>query len=531
MPTLNVLTTGMNIYAAFQMVEEIENATIDPSAVGVQYNLGPTRILAEGSSLSVVGPTPATKTISGGTVNTFTLSEFVTGSGYVNYFRMTDLGINGDTLTDAILADRTGGANQAAIENLFTGLDWTINGSAGDDIILVQAGNSDDGVSLELTGNNTWNLDLFNDRVRGGTGVDTMFGNAGQDRLDGNKGNDCLFGGIDYDTLTGGDGNDSLSAGANGALMYGGIGNDTLRGSTDLAAATAFGGDGNDVIYGGNGASTLNGDANDDLVKGNGGNDTIDGGDGMDLLAGGIGNDSVSGGAGIDKLWGDDNDDNLWGEDGADSIYGGWGQDSISGGKGVDLIKGDGGVDTIYGGEDGDSIYGGGDGDNVSGGIGSDFIWGDGGNDSLYGDIGMDNLWGGDGADRLFGGSDADALSGGAANDVLQGGDGWDALRGGTGIDTMTGGWGDDTFIFTALNEMGNATRDIITDFTSGEDVVDLSALDLTWRGTLGFTGANQARWWAGGSCIVIETTGDGIVDYRIRLDGVTTLASGDVLV
>ena len=46
-----------------------------------------------------------------------------------------------------------------------------------------------------------------------------------------------------------------------------------------------------------------------------------------------------------------------------------------------------------------------------------------------------------------------------------------DTLQGGTSDDTMTGGTGADTFVFAA-----NHGADTITDFTDGDDTIDLSA-------------------------------------------------------
>ena len=51
-----------------------------------------------------------------------------------------------------------------------------------------------------------------------------------------------------------------------------------------------------------------------------------------------------------------------------------------------------------------------------------------------------------------------------------------DTLQGGTSDDTMTGGTGADTFVFAA-----NHGADTITDFTDGDDTIDLSAFsDIT---------------------------------------------------
>ena len=72
----------------------------------------------------------------------------------------------------------------------------------------------------------------------------------------------------------------------------------------------------------------------------------------------------------------------------------------------------------------------------------------------------------------------ADELYGGAGNDSLVGGGGDDVLDGGTGKDTMTGGAGIDVFVLRA-GDGGSAIEDtdIITDFTDGTDVLELTGL------------------------------------------------------
>ena len=77
------------------------------------------------------------------------------------------------------------------------------------------------------------------------------------------------------------------------------------------------------------------------------------------------------------------------------------------------------------------------------------------------------------GRDTLDGNSGNDRLIGGEGRDTLGGGEGDDWLSGGTGTDTLTGGAGADTFVYFA----GHGS-DTITDFTDGEDVIDLSLLD-----------------------------------------------------
>ena len=126
-----------------------------------------------------------------------------------------------------------------------------------------------------------------------------------------------------------------------------------------------------------------------------------------------------------------------------------------------------------------DTIHGGSGIDEIHAGAGNDTVFGDSGNDILFGNDGNDTLYGGSGDDILIGdGFTSDAQTG---NDTLYGGTGNDKLVGGLGQDTLTGGAGNDQFCF--INGLGNLNEskvghaDIITDFSHGEDVIDLSNL------------------------------------------------------
>ncbi|HEX5181806.1 MAG TPA: M10 family metallopeptidase C-terminal domain-containing protein [Allosphingosinicella sp.] len=65
-------------------------------------------------------------------------------------------------------------------------------------------------------------------------------------------------------------------------------------------------------------------------------------------------------------------------------------------------------------------------------------------------------------------------LFGGAGDDHLIGGHGADMISGGAGADILTGGGGADTFFYLSPAESTGAHYDTITDFTFGEDVIDL---------------------------------------------------------
>jgi len=185
-------------------------------------------------------------------------------------------GVGADTLLGSSRADLlTGGAGGDTLlgrdgaDTLVGGAgdDW-IDGGAGDDVLvggtgtnILIGGAGTDIVAYEFA---TWDLwidmragvvseggawwidlgalswDVYDatiEGVRGGTGNDSIFGNASANWLEGADGNDSLVGGLGDDTLIGGAGSDWLVAGD---------GNDRL-----------IGGEGVDVLFGGTGADTF----------------------------------------------------------------------------------------------------------------------------------------------------------------------------------------------------------------------------------------------------------------------------------
>lgn len=91
---------------------------------------------------------------------------------------------------------------------------------------------------------------------------------------------------------------------------------------------------------------------------------------------------------------------------------------------------------------------------------------------------GNDTVLGRESADRLIGGWGDDVLNGAQGADVLIGNAGTDTLIGGKGQDVLIGGAAADVFVFT-FDDYGD--KDRIRDFQQGLDVVDLSALGLTF--------------------------------------------------
>jgi Ca2+-binding RTX toxin-like protein len=273
--------------------------------------------------------------------------------------------------------------------------------------------------------------------------------------------------------------------------------NDTLIGDQRNEAITGFAGD--DLIQSNDG---------DDLIFGNTGNDAIDGGNGGDAISGGRDNDQIFGRAGFDGLFGNKGNDAIEGGDDDDLIFGGQDDDTLDGGEGDDQVSGDLGNDIVRGGN-GDDLLIGGDGDDLLeagagddfslAGLGNDQLTGAEGFDSLLGGAGDDVVAGGAGEDLVFGNTGRDTVDGGAGNDLVHGGQDDDYLIGSLGDDTLVGDLGNDTLVGGAGADvfrlrLGDA-RDIIADFTIGEDAIELTGFDGITEGgeTLGLTFADLA--------------------------------------
>ena len=179
--------------------------------------------------------------------------------------------------------------------------------------------------------------------------------------------------------------------------------------------------------------------------------------------------------------------------------------------------------------------------DRINGSALADLIYGRDGNDVLNGNRGFDRIWGENGNDVLNGGAGNDSLAGGAGNDLLRGGPGADrmlggpgndVLVGGTGGDVMQGGMGRDTFRFFGAMDSPRRAPDLITDFRTGEDLLDLRAMNLTYAGSGGHQGQRSLRWEHVGqqTHLLIDVNGDRQADMLIRLDGRLSLDGDDFL-
>jgi Ca2+-binding RTX toxin-like protein len=287
----------------------------------------------------------------------------------------------------------------------------------------------------------------------------------------------------------------------------------------------AASGSGNDTLIGNNAAN---------LLVAGAGNDKLDAGAGDDWLRGGTGSDTLAGGAGAD----------MFVFDAGDSAVG-TGRDLVTdfeqGSDRIDLSGA--GAATFVGtqrfsGAAGEIRYASftdrtiveldSDGDRLA-----DIqiaLTGD--HDLRYDDFAGLAAMATAGDDRIEGGDGADSLAGLGGDDELVGGAGDDLLIGGAGHDSLFGGAGADVFRFDGTDPAGLG-QDLIQDFESGSDRIDLGELGLTWIGQADFSGeAGETRFSQTSSMTFVESDldGDRVADFRIDIAGTVNLAPSDFM-
>ncbi len=138
-----------------------------------------------------------------------------------------------------------------------------------------------------------------------------------------------------------------------------------------------------------------------------------------------------------------------------------------------------------------------------------------------------------------------DSLKYSTAGATILGGKGNDTFTPGNGADTITLGAGADVLTYTAVAQ-SNDKMDIVTDFASGTDKLNLAGLGLIgstqYLGSRSSFGLAQGALTAGGATSAVldsstnilwlDSNGDGTLDnrdFRIQLNGVTTLTAADL--
>ena len=189
----------------------------------------------------------------------------------------------------------------------------------------------------------------------------------------------------------------------------------------------------------------------------------------------------------------------------------------------------------IYGTPGRDSIAGGGHhGQIIFSGAGNDTINGTGKGDLIYAGSGNDTVKGNDRDDTIYGGS---------GSDTINGNNGCDTIVGGYGADKLAGGHGDDRFVFLSASDSNASRFDVVSDFRSGSDRIDLTALGahsfLALTSTSPFVPPHTVAWIydsAANETVVYVNSIDhtlGIGDsglVEIHLQGIASVEPSDIV-
>lgn len=509
-----IRATG-NVTIAWSSITGVEkisgggfNVVIAPQFTGLAWNFDFTGYQLEGIGMISGGVTVDTIIGSNG-------ADVILGAGGADVLKG---GLGDDTFA------HSGGLNATQSTD-------TVDGGAGWDKLLAQAASTVIGVNsmtsieeistggfsgVTLVAYSTADtIDLRNIVVTGALslidlrgGDDVFYGTAGADTVDGGTGNDVI------DT---GDGNDVIQVSTNNGwdVVRGGAGYDKIvvmahsvwvpfdfQGIEEVVGLTntsIMGTTGNDTIDMSGvvvtNVATINGNSGDDTIYGSNGADTLFGGAGFDVLHGGNGDDRFTYTTLVE----------------ADVVHGGAGYDTLVGTSTSAIIS----VSAMDGVE---AITG-------SGNTGVRFFATDDANVFDLTNIAVSDI-------SYF------ALQGG--NDTFIGSASADYIYGGLGADTLRGGGGADMFAYRSTQE---AAGDVIGDFVSGQDKIDLSIIDavpvgggggneaFTFLGTGNFTGSQgQLKYTVVSNGVVVsgDVSGDGVADFNITVLGVSSLSASD---
>lgn len=141
--------------------------------------------------------------------------------------------------------------------------------------------------------------------------------------------------------------------------------------------------------------------------------------------------------------------------------------------------------------------------------------------------------------ENVISGAGNDTVTGNALGNTLRTNAGNDTLIGGGGSDILIGGQGADVFRFNAAADSNLLGFDVIADFLSGVDKIDLIALNagrtqaLTFGGNSATLLANTITFTADAAGLLVQGDIDGNIqttDFQVLLSGVTTITAADVL-
>ena len=258
-------------------------------------------------------------------------------------------------------------------------------------------------------------------------------------------------------------GNDTITTTSSGTSTNSIVtlgGNDTITTTTVNGKNIICAGDGNNIITttvtgtGGNFVSM--GSGNDTMTTTNvNGDNTIMAGDGNNNLT------TTTTGTGNTKVvTGTDNDTiTTTNAGGTSTVLSGGGNDTVTTGAGADTVVSGAGNDTVTTTGGADIVLSGSGNDTVTTGEGDDIVLSATGNDTIAAGAGDDKIFSGSGNDRINAAAGADIIDSGSGNDTI-------VLGGDSDVDTV---------IFGAT-AVANGS-DVITNFVSGTDKLNLDAM------------------------------------------------------
>ena len=288
----------------------------------------------------------------------------------------------------------------------------------------------------------------------------------------------------------------------------------TLNLSNQTEGFTITGSSSADSITGGSDDDTIVGAANDTLLDGAGGTDTLNVGANLTSTSNAqIANieNVVLTGSGLTL--------NLSNQTEGFTVTGLSGTNTITGGSGADSITGGTGADTIVGAQNDTLLDGGGGTDTLS--VGASFT--SSGNTQI---VNIENvtLTASGTTLNLANQTEGFDITGSSGVDTIIGGSGADTITGGVGADTMTGGGGADSFVINTgqstgtLGGSGNAGTitgyDVITDFATGSDTLNLQGTTTVAANTAGTNGAQQSTLTIGSQTVKSHAISNGIVTF-----------------
>jgi len=177
----------------------------------------------------------------------------------------------------------------------------TIRNSQGNIVIVNDDGGVGNNAFLLFTASQTGTYYLDISEHDGRTGAYGLVVESGAQSTQLLTDNSDYHPGSPNGAILGGKGSDFINLGS-ATSAYGEQGNDIIFGNS--ASNAISGGIGNDTLYGGLGFDFLNGDAGDDILYGSQSGNFLRGGPGNDIIIGGDSADAIFGGPGKDYLTG-----------------------------------------------------------------------------------------------------------------------------------------------------------------------------------------------------------------------------------